>query len=234
MLPTPINWLQRPSMPDFWQTFAPFGQFLQNFISEDNLEKYSRQTSIGETFTSTGEKKDLADDEYFDFFEKAMLKWAQSQFMDDWRAFSYFQTAVYSEMERWFQLNQPSLRVRYLTIADQSREKSVDMKDQFFSWLKDIGMGRQPNITFEGIGPGILTNHFSQAILAFLGIGGELFGVSSPESIIVAHNFKDGVYQFDADVYETVWQSFCIVLIKSYVSYVEDNLGFEGLGSLFG
>ncbi len=230
MLPTPINWLQRPSMPDFWQTFAPFGQFLQNFISEVNLEKYSRQTSVG-----IPEESDLADDEYFDFFEKAMLKWAKSQFMDDWRAFSYFQTAVYSEMERWFQLNQPSLRVRYLTIPDQSRETSVDMKDQFFSWLKDIGMGRQPNITFEGVGTGILTNHFSQAILAFLGIGGELFGVSSPECIIVAHNFKDGVYQPAAeDIFGTVWQSFCIVLIKSYVSYVEDNLGFEGLGSLFG
>lgn len=226
MLPTPINWLQRPSIPHSWQTIGPFRQFLQNFISNDN----SRQTSVG-----VPEGADLADDEYFNLFEMAMVEWATSQFRDDWRAFSYFQTAVYSEMERWFQLNQPSLRVRYLKTHDQNRETSVDMKDQFFSWLKDIGMGRQPNITFEGIGTGILTNHFSQAILAFLGIGGELFGVSIPESIISAHNFKYGVYQPAAeDIFGTVWQLWSAVLIKSYVSYVEDNLGFEGIGSLFG
>lgn len=229
MLPTPINWLQRPSTPHSWQTIGPFRQFLQNFISND-IETYQRQTSVG-----TPEESDLADDEYFDFFQTAMLGWATSAFMTDWRAFSYFQTAIYSEMERWFQNNQASLRVRYLETPDQSRKIPAAMNDQFFSWLKDIGMGRQPNITFEGFGTGILANHFSKVILAFLGIGGELFGISIPESITVARNFKNGVYQPPTkDIFGSVWQSFCIDLIKSYISYTENNLGFEGLGSLFG
>lgn len=231
MLPTPLNWLQRPSMPHSWQIVGKFSAFLQDFT--DLVNNSQRTTAVG--------GRDL-EDEYFEQFQNDMLSWATPLFWSaetedsDWRAFSYFQTAVYSEMEQWFKTNQTSLRVRYLDLSDQAKKDAVDMAEQFYDWINNMGLkNEQPHITFDGFASGILMNKFSQAILCFISIGGELFGFSNPESITVAHNFKDGIYEpKKEDIFGSEWQSFCSEMIESFIEFTEGNIGFEGLGSLFG
>ena len=231
MLPTPINWLQRPTMPHSWQITEKFSQFLLDFIG--SLPEIS-------PIKITDDEKTGLESEYFENFKTNMLAWAGTQFWSvkaqdsDWRAFSYFQTAVFSEMKQWFKDNQASLKVRYLDKAAQSRTTTpVDMDEQFFDWIRSVGLGRQPHITFDGFASGILFNNFSQAILSFFIIGGELFGIESFESIAVAHSFKDGVQQV-LPKQMSEWQSFCLPMINNYIEFIDGNLGFEGLGSLFG
>jgi len=219
-------------MPHSWQIVGKFSAFLQDF-TDNWLKNHQRATAIDVD-------KGL-EDEYFQQFQDDMLSWATPLFWSaeiedsDWRAFSYFQTAVYSEMEQWLKTNQTSLRVRYLDLSDQAKKDAVDMAEQFYDWIKNMGAGRQPHITFDGFASGILMNKFSQAILCFISIGGELFGFSNPESITVAHNFKDGIYKpKKEDIFGSEWQSFCSEMIASFITFTEGNIGFEGLGSLFG
>ena len=226
MLPTPINWLQRPTMPHTWQNTESFSQFLLNFMS-----------SLPEIVTD--DENTGLESEYFENFKANMIAWAGTKFWSamaqdsDWRTFSYFQTAVFSEMKQWFDDNQESLKVRYLNDEQRNRTSAVDMGEQFYDWIRSIGMGRQPNITFDGFASGILFHNFSQAILSFIIIGGELFSVESFESIAVAHGFKDSVQQV-LPKQMSEWQSFCLPMINNYIEFIDGNLGFEGLGSLFG
>ncbi len=67
MLPTPLNWLQRPSMPHSWQIVGKFSAFLQDFT--DLVNNYQRATAVG--------GRDL-DDEYFEQFQNDMLSWAKA------------------------------------------------------------------------------------------------------------------------------------------------------------
>jgi hypothetical protein len=236
MLPAPINWLQKPFVYSR-ESINQFRSFLQNFVSgpfyhqrKSNFEEDNLKMSITK-----------AQDEYFEMFQKMMLDWStafRGNKDDDWKSFAIFQTEVFSEIEQWFRDNNSILKVRFLSDSEQAKE-GTEMSEQFYSWVRDVGMGRQPDVTFDGSAAAILLNHFSQTILLFLAIGGELFGIQIPDAVILSSHFKNGVFDKPGTPRGELGsslptQQFCHAVMEYFVSATEDNLGFEGLGSLFG
>lgn len=239
-LPAPINWLGRAAWdePQHWGVSQAFVNFLRA-----NSERCELIVNwLDKTFQVISD--DLGTDSDF---KARFLGWGltHQQRTGDARNtifgayFPIFQAAVFCEINQWFAANAFECDRAFLNADNQDRRGKIDWADKFWGWLGRSSRHMEPDFTDAALD---VSTEFGNAVWNFMLLGGSLFGVewlafsqiraSCFRGEIVSNIMMDGeenpvtLHQF---LTQRGYNS-----LESFADHTNNNLGFEGLGSLFG
>lgn len=237
-LPAPINWLGRAAWndPQHWGITQSFRNFLRanSELCQLDINIFSKKFQV------------VSDDLRADSnFKARLLGWGlggsgntESTIFGDY--FPIFQAAVFCEINQWFEANASECDRAFLNSDNQNRRGKIDWADKFWDYLGRSS--RRMETSFPDAALDVSTE-FGNAIWNFMLLGGSLFGVHWPAFRQIRSNCRGGAIipniLLEGEENPTVTLHQFLTQrgynsLESFADHANDNLGFEGLGSLFG
>ena len=227
-LPRPINWLGRSDWtePITWDVVRSFRDFLSAQFTDLRLPINNAKPQDSAELRNLDPEASL---NYLTPFTSQFLAWGAVQFeARSPQDFLLFQTAVASDMAQWFKNHSDSLHPRWLYEANSNRKSMPDWNDKF--WREQSRSARTHS--FDGFVSAVLSDDFAQTIFRFMTLGGSLFGIVWQPFATLLTQLRYGKLPH-AQLGDWL-DARNLNYVEFFISETNDNLGFEGLGSLFG
>jgi len=235
-LPAPINWLGKASWddPKHWAVTQSFVAFLR---AEGELLQLKFRDGATKTFLvvydELGEESD---------FKSRLLTWGltgngTSVFGSH---FAIFQAAVFCEINAWFAANSAACDRAFVDSDNRSSKTKIDWDNQFWDYL-----GRQSRRLDKSFPEAALdvNGAFGASIWEFMLLGGSLFGVEWPALVEIRQGMRESrlpeiknpaMEEDFGNHLATFLDQRKLNILGEFAKEANQNLGFEGLGSLFG